>query len=501
MLKKKPDKYKISKTLVFMWFLMPIFMVLYDLYMGTTGQFPTLEDIYGKYGGYGWATFTDHQYTWSVLFNALGVITLIHSGTLYVDQLKELRRSNQKPGMNIIIPGLLVVFVILSTLNEIFFVPNQGTLYALADGLVYVVLVAIYFLATTLYETKIKQTLIKLYCYMTVGLTSIQLLQHFKVLWIFSIFPSIDASVFQQFNYFGYVLCMALLGFAGLYLYENTQKKRIVYCGCFGYLLVCLMYNNTFGAYLATFIALPIVYIFYWLHFDRHIGSEDLGVLLMFYIGSLIGATGIIPGTENFGPSIFGFMSDMEVLSNKTEGKIGAVGTGRMQLWMDTFQRILQKPITGFGPSGFTLKNGIANMDSPHNEYLQLAGYLGVPVLATYLVGVFGIVKECWIAIRKLSATAMIMAGIVLVYMISACFGNMSLMTYPFAGCFLGLLYNEMIKCKKSAEIKGVENSKESEASVEEGKDGSVETEEAEVNTDCREFVCTENGECRDAAI
>lgn len=447
-----------TKTLLFMWIIFPCIMVIYDLYMGLTGQFPSLSAIYSKYGGYGWATFTDHQYTWTVLFNALGLITIIHSGTLYFQQLKELKKSNQKPGMVMIVPALCVVLTILSTLHEIFFVENQGTLYALADGYVYIVFAFIFYLATTLNETKIKQLIVKVYCYMVVALTSIQLLQHFKVTWIYAIFPSIDASVFQQFNYFGYVLCMALLGFAGMYLYEgkNSQKKRIIYGVCFGYLLLCLEYNNTFGAYLATFIALPIAYFFYWKN-HGYIGFEDLGVLLVFYLGSLIGACNIIPGTENFGPSIFGFMSDMEVLSKKTEGKVGAVGTGRMQLWIDTLQRILQKPLTGFGPSGFTLSNGINNMDSPHNEYLQLAGYLGLPMLISYLTGIFGLVKGCWLKIQHLSQIAMTIAGMVLVYMISACFGNMSLMTWPFVGVLLGLLYGEYRKTKIEDSIKAVE--------------------------------------------
>lgn len=414
---KKTTLEKTTNILLWGWILLPAVMVGYDVYMGMTGQFPSLDDFWAAgYKKLGDATYTQSMFMWQELFNALGILTVITSFIYFFKNLKQRKnKKSQKTSAGIfskiqkktvqdlgyIIPAVLFMLVIASTIHEIFYMTNSGALYAVADGFNYLVYISIFVLAWNIPDFSMGKKLVKVFLYIILLMEPIVLLQQAGVPFIYTMFASWNSAIFQQFNYMGYMLCMTLLGFVGLYLYEKEKPaKKVWYLFCIALTTVTLIYNNTMGSILAATVSLPFIYGFY--HMRKHsFKGEDFMPLVIYVFMVLMGLLGVLPDAQLFKESVAGLFGDIATLTGMDTSKdIGQIGTSRGQLWKDTLERIPNHPLLGHGPSGFTFENAITNMDSPHNEYLQVAGFLGLPCLAGYLTGLFSIV---WKAFNKIS--------------------------------------------------------------------------------------------------
>lgn len=278
---------------------------------------------------------------------------------------------------------------------------NSGPLYAIADGFNYLVFISIFIVARNISDFSMGKKLVKVFLYIILLMEPIVLLQQAGVPFIYTMFASWNSAIFQQFNYMGYMLCMALLGFVGLYLYEEEKPaKKVWYLFCIALTTVTLIYNNTMGSILAATVSLPFIYGFYYMR-KHSFKGEDFMPLVIYVFMVLMGLLGVLPDAQLFKESVAGLFGDIATLIGMDTSKdIGQIGTSRGQLWKDTLERIPNHPLLGHGPSGFTFENAITNMDSPHNEYLQVAGFLGLPCLAVYLGGLFSIV---WKAFNKIS--------------------------------------------------------------------------------------------------
>lgn len=440
---KKTTLEKTANILLWGWILLPAVMVGYDVYMGMTGQFPSLDDFWAAgYKKLGDATYTQSMFMWQELFNALGFLTVITAFIYFFkdrkqkklernQKIRKIRLENterklegkppkepekkQKTSAGIfskiqkrtvqdlgyIIPAVLFVLVIASTIHEIFYMSNSGPLYAIADGFNYLVFISIFIVARNISDFSMGKKLVKVFLYIILLMEPIVLLQQAGVPFIYTMFASWNSAIFQQFNYMGYMLCMALLGFVGLYLYEEEKPaKKVWYLFCIALTTVTLIYNNTMGSILAATVSLPFIYGFYYMR-KHSFKGEDFMPLVIYVFMVLMGLLGVLPDAQLFKESVAGLFGDIATLIGMDTSKdIGQIGTSRGQLWKDTLERIPNHPLLGHGPSGFTFENAITNMDSPHNEYLQVAGFLGLPCLAVYLGGLFSIV---WKAFNKIS--------------------------------------------------------------------------------------------------
>lgn len=440
---KKTTLEKTTNILLWGWILLPAVMVGYDVYMGMTGQFPSLDDFWAAgYKKLGDATYTQSMFMWQELFNALGFLTVITAFIYFFkdrkqkklernQKIRKIRLENterklegkppkepekkQKTSTGIfskiqkrtvqdlgyIIPAVLFVLVIASTIHEIFYMSNSGPLYAIADGFNYLVFISIFIVARNISDFSMGKKLVKVFLYIILLMEPIVLLQQAGVPFIYTMFASWNSAIFQQFNYMGYMLCMALLGFVGLYLYEKDKPaKKVWYLFCIALTTVTLIYNNTMGSILAATVSLPFIYGFYYMR-KHSFKREDFMPLVIYVFMVLMGLLGVLPDAQLFKESVAGLFGDIATLIGMDTSKdIGQIGTSRGQLWKDTLERIPNHPLLGHGPSGFTFENAITNMDSPHNEYLQVAGFLGLPCLAVYLGGLFSIV---WKAFNKIS--------------------------------------------------------------------------------------------------
>ena len=440
---KKTTLEKTTNILLWGWILLPAVMVGYDVYMSMTGQFPSLDDFWAAgYKKLGDATYTQSMFMWQELFNALGFLTVITAFIYFFkdrkqkklernQKIRKIRLENterklegkppkepekkQKTSTGIfskiqkrtvqdlgyIIPAVLFVLVIASTIHEIFYMSNSGPLYAIADGFNYLVFISIFIVARNIPDFFMGKKLVKVFLYIILLMEPIVLLQQVGVPFIYTMFASWNSAIFQQFNYMGYMLCMTLLGFVGLYLYEEEKPaKKVWYLFCIALTTVTLIYNNTMGSILAATVSLPFIYGFYYMR-KHSFKGEDFMPLVIYVFMVLMGLLGVLPDAQLFKESVSGLFGDIATLIGMDTSKdIGQIGTNRGQLWKDTLERIPNHPLLGHGPSGFTFENAITNMDSPHNEYLQVAGFLGLPCLAVYLGGLFSIV---WKAFNKIS--------------------------------------------------------------------------------------------------
>ena len=90
------------------------------------------------------------------------------------------------------------------------------------------------------------------------------LLQEARVDFIVYCFPTLKASILQNLNYFGYMLCMSIVAILGLFLYENDSKKKILYLLLFTFETYILLINDTFGCFVACVFSIPMSYLYYY---------------------------------------------------------------------------------------------------------------------------------------------------------------------------------------------------------------------------------------------
>lgn len=132
-------------------------------------------------------------------------------------------------------------------------------------------------------------------------------------------------------------------------------------------------------------------------------------------------------------------------------------GSGRLYIWSQVLERIPEHPLLGTGPdtmlctqfAPFTRYDPqldytiTAQIDSAHNEYLNILYHQGIVSLAAYL-GVLGILAAGWVFTAPKDSSAAILGAGVLGYCIQALFGISCPLTAPFFWLALGLLAGQV---------------------------------------------------------
>lgn len=262
----------------------------------------------------------------------------------------------------------------------------------------------------------------------------------------------IDAAVFAQFNHYGYYLMMTLMCSLGLFMNEKNKPFKIAYIIAFTIIGYALIYNDTFGCYLATSVIL-IAYGIYSL-----IKKKDrkliFTAILIFAILSCI----IFKDNENLAfKNIKIFADDVTTIVLKITGiKIEGLdkeqinedfektGTTRMALWINGIKFMLNSPIIGYGPDNLRPMYAELNIeqDRPHNLLIQLATTSGIPGMLLYVVAVGIIVVKGISRLLKNNENGKIFLIIVATYLVSAMFGNSMYYTSPYFFIALGCLMN-----------------------------------------------------------
>lgn len=134
-------------------------------------------------------------------------------------------------------------------------------------------------------------------------------------------------------------------------------------------------------------------------------------------------------------------------------------GSGRLYIWAQVLERVPERPLLGTGPdtmlyaqlapftrrdleSGYTIA---AQIDTAHNEYLNILYHQGIPALAAYL-GALAVLAAGWRRAAPEDAGAAILGAGVLSCCIQAFFGISCPLTAPFFWLALGLLAGQLKK-------------------------------------------------------
>lgn len=425
-----------------LWCLLSVFMTVYCFIMGALGKFTTVEEASAQLGK-NVTTYNNLNAlaAYQAGFYVIGCIALLFAVFCIVKCRKtvfSVEAARHSPWLAVF-AVLLAWSVVCTIVSDSPWLQFLGGSY-MRDGLSsYFMYAAFSLCASMIKDDKEKTKLLTLFTGVVSYLCVIMFLQESGIPFFKYCFPAKRAAVFNNLNHFGYVLCMSLSAITGLYLYSDSSRgiKRLLLAE-FTFQIVALLYNDTFGAYVAVLFALPLIYFFY-ARSGRKITAESLAPVALFAIVSAVNGSGVIPGFSALNANLRQFSLDIFGIASNAPSS-GEAGSNRMQLWRDTIKRIKQRPVFGFGPEGFYGDNEISGGLSPHNEYLQIAGYLGIPGLILYLTALLSIFVHHWKKIKELSPMTLAVSGAVVAYLISACFGNPVFNTYPFFWMFLGLV-------------------------------------------------------------
>lgn len=255
-------------------------------------------------------------------------------------------------------------------------------------------------------------------------------------------------SVYSNANHYGYYLAMSILTAMGLYYRsvheEEKALKRLRYVFSIAFQVYVLMINDTLGAYLGVVFA-SIAIIFIWRFSGRKLGVKQLLPILIVVVITLASAFELInpsigsPTGNTIGQSIRDMILDIFKIKNKAADANNA-GSLRWGIWKDTIEMIAIHPIVGHGPDVLFNKAGRRIVDSPHNEYLECAFFLGIPGLILYLGGLFNLLINKCKKLKELPISTLIAAGAAIAYLGSAFFGVRKFNSVCFFYLFMGMM-------------------------------------------------------------
>lgn len=414
--------------LLLLWIILPLIAVSSSIYYG----------LLSSDCGTDWV-FLDMLAVYRIAFYALGTLTLVLSAhRIFTCSQHIFCRESVKREPWFYLLSFVLFWSILSTSFSVEWVGSFLGSYTCNDGLLsYFIYASLLVCAMQIRSDEKKEQLMTLFTVVTSILSVLMVLREAEVVWAQKCFRSPRAAVFIQFNHFGYILCISILLLTGLFLYSNRTEKR-VYC-ILSILLqtYALIVNNTFGAYLAIWIALIFIYVIY-AFTGRRISAGSLLPAATVLTVSLFSLFNVLPLADamifrNFSQ----LFKDILKIASQAEDA-GSAGTTRWKLWLEALKLLPGHLLLGYGPEGLlhTEYELVAGASRPHNEYIQLAAFSGIPALIAYLAGLIALLGRQWKRLKSLGKSTLIAAGAVFGYLVSAFFGVTIFNTY----CYLFLL-------------------------------------------------------------
>ena len=262
----------------------------------------------------------------------------------------------------------------------------------------------------------------------------------------FSAAPGV--SVYTNSNHYGYIITMACLAIFGMLYFciydKNIEKRTSKIWVCIISFVVqafAIVINDTLGSYLAIVFALIVMPVMWW-YKTRKVSFICFVPHIVIAIFTIVSYMGFIPTQlgSSIGPSLVVFFHDLFKVSQKSEGYQHA-GTDRIGLWIDTIKRILERPLVGYGPDIITDRNGNYILwNTPHNEFLECAFFMGIPGLVLYLGGLIHLFVLKIKRLKDIESYELVMAGAIIAYLASSFFGVRKFNTVCYFFMFMGLL-------------------------------------------------------------
>ena len=491
---------RIALIILILWCALPVFMTVYHLITGAVGAFPTELPEGMALGNIVYMQALDTYYT---AFCVVGGITLFYAVLcvfLCVPRIFD-KNSFKHNIWFYLLAALLVWAIISSFFSDDLGHAFTGGNY-MHDGLLsYFFYAGVFLCASMIKKEKHRKIILYVFCGVLSWLCAISLLRECGIYFLEYCFPTRHSAVFNNSNHFGYVLCIGVAAATGMFLFggekkvkedenpiasstasgppspegkvsiavgegsplpnsefriQNSESNRSaeqisalsyskralinkIISLCFLTLFtVTLLINNTFGAFIGASFGIVAAYVFYFVRRGKVKWYVFLPVVIFITL-TVLNSVQIIPSATPIVSDVAKTAEDVQKIVTSDPGADSA-GSSRWVLWKNTFERILQRPIFGFGPEGFVGENKLVPAGTTtHNEYLQMAGYLGIPALLLYLAALVTLAVKQWKRLKRLDPLVAIAAGGTVAYLVSAFVGNPVFNTAPFFWMFLGL--------------------------------------------------------------
>lgn len=233
---------------------------------------------------------------------------------------------------------------------------------------------------------------------------------------------------FNHFNHTGYYLLIASV--ISIFLIISEDKKRYYIINAI--LIYTLILNDTFGVYVAYTITLIFIIIYNFLKKENI--KKMIIIIATFILASII----TYRNNENIVyKNVKELIHDANIVKESNKEEIYSIGTDRGKLWINGLKIIKNNPLIGVGLENAKYeyqKYGVYTA-RPHNIILELAIDSGIPSLIIYIVF---IIKSILKSEKK--ETNIMCIFIIISYIISAMFGNITMYVTPYYYLFLGII-------------------------------------------------------------
>lgn len=259
-----------------------------------------------------------------------------------------------------------------------------------------------------------------------------------------------ERAVFGNSNHYGYYLAVAILVFAALIANGKWNINKlgrdlilhVVYVIGFALATFSLMYCDALGAFVAVAAGLVLLIVmkcitekkFYFQALIPAVIFAAISLLFAQFAGSALvqQLTTQLPG-------------DVTMIATN-DPNAWMAGSWRWRLWTITGEQIKLRPLLGWGVEGYmpalkaaTLDLQSGGIERTHNEYLQYAGFFGIPaallyIAATVSVYVRGLKYRASLSYWEITALAGAFG-----YLVNAVFGISIFYTAPIFFVMLGL--------------------------------------------------------------
>ncbi len=384
---------------------------------------------------------------------------------------KLIKSANKKEFLKKIIPIFFFTAYMIWTFVSCVFAENkknvfEGTGYRKEGYFMYLNYAGFFLCAFLLDSDQLRKIILNTIIVVTTLMAILSLCVSMKINPVFFNMYFVNTSrktaYFLNSNHYGYFLMISLMACFGMYVTEKNKKVKVLYLISFAFISYMLIYNNTFGCYLAVAISL-ILYTIYVIIKKKNVVTTLCAILIFVILSCTVkennknlayyNIKGIVKDIKAIVTRVINIKDDDD---DEIEKDFEKAGTSRVKLWKYGLQFFAENPILGYGPDNLDAKYdsvGIIDQDRPHNLLIQLATTSGLPGLILYVTAVGIIIIKGIKEFLKKDEKGQIFLLVVITYLISAMFGNSMYYTSPYFFIFLGFLMNSNFYDKK--ELKG----------------------------------------------
>ena len=338
--------------------------------------------------------------------------------------------------------GAMIVFMILSTWhNGVTEEALFGTLYRSESLEFFIIYPAIYYFVSSLIDSETaKRWLINVFLIISFLIAAATFMHVVAAEYGFNSLASFTAplapmtviGIYHNINHYGYSLLIAITLSGAMFVSAEKIAFQAFYLISFILFIIVLILNDTFGAYLAAFIALIFLTVVYILK-DKKVNPKTFALLGVFI------AVSLVVNTRAVWTNILTFFSDMgHIIVSAPEAD--RAGSSRWRIWKATLKMISERPFLGHGVEGIgeRLMAEVGN-DRPHNEFLQYAAFFGIPAAICYIGAVSSVFVSYLRHRFEVSPCTIAALTAAFGYLVSSCFGNTMFYTAPLFFIVLGM--------------------------------------------------------------